>query len=378
MINTSDVGQALKHLGYTFYTGVPCSFLKDLINYAINECDYVMAANEGDAVAIAAGASLGGKKSIVLMQNSGLTNATSPLTSLNPIFKIPVLGFVSLRGEEGIPDEPQHQMMGKITTSMLDLLNIHWEYLVPDSETAIKQIRRANEFIEKNESFFFVVKKDTFCKETLKEGFKIQDRDKTIREGKNDRLVTELNRSDVLRCVVSFKTKQTVLLATTGYTGRELYHIADAENHFYMVGSMGCISSLALGLAYSRSDKEVIAIDGDGSLLMRMGSLATNGFYAPKNMLHLLLDNQAHESTGGQETVSKSTNFAEIAAASGYPVVSTVRSIEELEARLMQWRRNHQLTFLHVKIKTGAPPSLGRPTISPKAVKERLLNYLHG
>ncbi len=153
----------MKALGFDFYAGVPCSFLKALINYAINECDYVMAANEGDAVAVASGARLGGKKAVVLMQNSGLTNATSPLTSLNFTFKLPVLGFVSLRGEPGVKDEPQHELMGQITEKMLTLMKVEWAYLSDDASEASKQLQHANAHIEEGRTFFFVVKKGTFA-----------------------------------------------------------------------------------------------------------------------------------------------------------------------------------------------------------------------
>ncbi|MGA9173286.1 MAG: thiamine pyrophosphate-binding protein, partial [Thermoactinomyces sp.] len=150
MINTRIFGKELKKLGFGFFSGVPCSFLKNLINYAINECDYVAAANEGDAVAIASGAYIGGRKSVVLMQNSGLTNAVSPLTSLNYPFRIPLLGFVSLRGEPGIPDEPQHELMGRITTKLLDLMEVQWDYLSNDLEEAKRQLVQANQHIEHN------------------------------------------------------------------------------------------------------------------------------------------------------------------------------------------------------------------------------------
>ena len=129
MISTAIFGAELKALGFEFFSGVPCSYLKNLINFAINDCEYVMATNEGEAVAIASGATLGGKKAVVLMQNSGLTNATSPLTSLTYPFQIPLLGFVSLRGEPGFPDEPQHELMGQITAEMLSVMKIKWEYL---------------------------------------------------------------------------------------------------------------------------------------------------------------------------------------------------------------------------------------------------------
>src|SRR4051794_392717 len=142
MMNTSQFGSTLKEMGFDFYSGVPCSYLKSLINFAINECEYVMANNEGDAVAIAAGASIGGRKSVVLMQNSGLTNAVSPLTSLIHPFQIPLLGFVSLRGEPGFPDEPQHELMGQITSEMLSLMNIKWDYLSSDLEQVNQQLQQ--------------------------------------------------------------------------------------------------------------------------------------------------------------------------------------------------------------------------------------------
>ncbi len=195
MLQTRVFGDELKRLGFNFYSGVPCSFLKDLINYAINECDYVMATNEGDAVAACAGAYLGGRKSVFLCQNSGLTNATSPLTSLTWTFKLPILGVVSLRGEAGISDEPQHELMGPITTKMLDLMEIPWEFLAADDTEAIKQVARADEHINNNRTFFFVVKKGTFEKEALKEQkLKTPTNVKKINKSKNDQLPTRVCR----------------------------------------------------------------------------------------------------------------------------------------------------------------------------------------
>jgi len=155
MLNTRALGDMLKNKGFDFYSGVPCSFLKYLINYAINDCEYVMAANEGDAIATCAGAFLGGRRPVFLCQNSGLTNTISPLTSLNHTFEIPVLGFVSLRGEKKISDAPQHELMGKITTNLLDLMEIKWEYLSGDINEVASQIDRADAILRKNKSFFF-------------------------------------------------------------------------------------------------------------------------------------------------------------------------------------------------------------------------------
>ena len=168
MLNTVEFGAELKRLGFDFYSGVPCSFLKDLINYSINESTYVAAANEGDAVAVCAGAYLGGKRAAVLMQNSGLGNAVSPLTSLNHIFKIPVLGFVGLRGEPGTDDEPQHELMGAITSELLAVMKVDREYLANTMEEAEKQLARASQAVENGRSFFFVVRKDTFSEVAIK------------------------------------------------------------------------------------------------------------------------------------------------------------------------------------------------------------------
>lgn len=373
-MDTQAFGSELKKLGFDFYSGVPCSFLKYLINYAINDCDYVMAANEGDAVATAAGAYLAGKKSVVLMQNSGLTNATSPITSLNYSFQLPVLGFVSLRGEAGLNDEPQHELMGQITEDMLTSMQVEWEYLSKDIEEAKQQLVKANEAISKNKTFFFVVKKGTFDEVVLKP----QSINTTFtKELRHSDSTEELpTRTAALTTISNWADHETSLLATTGKTGRELFEIEDKPNNLYMVGSMGCISSMALGLAMAKSKKQVVAIDGDGAALMRMGNLATNGFYHPKNLLHILLDNTTHDSTGGQATISPNVDFALVAHATGYPVAIKVNSIEELKLELVQWKENPIATFLHLKIAKGSPKDLGRPTIKPFEVKERLMKFL--
>lgn len=378
MIETKAFGEELKHLGFDFFTGVPCSFLKDLINYAINECDYVGAANEGDAVAIASGAYLGGRKAVVLMQNSGLTNAVSPLTSLNYTFKLPVLGFVSLRGEVGVADEPQHELMGQITTQMLDLMQVKWAYLAEEWEEAKAQLQQANEYIAQNQTFFFVVKKGTFNKEALQQS----THSKTYQSAKVSRPTDQedslLTRFQVLDTINRLKDSSSIQLATTGFTGRELYEVEDSAQNLYMVGSMGCISSLGLGVSLAQPSKKVIAIDGDGALLMRMGNLATNGQYGPKNLLHVVLDNQCHDSTGGQDTVSATIDFATIAAGCGYSHVEVVYTIEQLETTITLWQQQPQLTFIYIPTTKGAKDNLSRPSIKPYEVKERLVKYING
>jgi phosphonopyruvate decarboxylase len=375
MLNTKKFGEELKKKGYTFYSGVPCSFLKSLINFAINECEYVMATNEGEAVAIAAGATIGGKRSVVLMQNSGLTNASSPLASLIYPFKIPILGFVSLRGERGLSDEPQHELMGQITTQMLQMMDIHWEYLSMDFEEAINQLNRAHGYLEKDQSFFFVVKKGTFTTEDLVRQEQKQSKNMVLQGKKGeDQLPT---RYETLQVINALKDGKTIQLATTGKTGRELYELEDAPNNLYMVGSMGCVNSLGLGLSLTQKDKNIVVLDGDGALLMRMGSMATNGSYCPPNMLHILLDNESYDSTGGQQTLSSNIDFVSIAASCGYTHATYVHNLTELEKQIKAWKQNKVLTFLHIKIAKGSKKGLGRPKIKPYEVKERLQVFLN-
>lgn len=375
MLNTNKFGNNLKRLGFDFYSGVPCSFLKNLINYSINECDYIAAANEGDAVAIASGAFLGGRKPVVLMQNSGLTNAVSPLTSLIYPFKIPVLGFVSLRGEPGLADEPQHELMGQITTQMLEQMKIKWQFLSPNFHEASMQLHEANKWIEREQPFFFVVQKGIFESEELtNEKRLINKNKKKIEKATVDELPSRFN---TLKVINRLKNEKTVQLATTGKTGRELYELEDSPNNLYMVGSLGCVSSIGLGLAYTRKEIDVVVIDGDGSLLMRMGSLATNGYYQPQNMLHILLDNQTHDSTGGQSTVAHNVNFVDIAAACGYEKSSYIHSLEELEKEIKEWKRTKGLTFFYLKIAKGSKQNLGRPKVSPSEVKTRIRRFIN-
>lgn len=373
-MNALDFGTELKKLGYNFYSGVPCSFLTPLINYCLNECDYVMASNESDAVAISSGAYLSGKKSVVLMQNSGLSNASSALTSLNYSFKIPVLGFVSLRGEQSLNDEPQHELMGHITDKMLEIMDIKYSFLSTDIEEAKRQLLEADKYITENKTFFFIVKKDTFEKLKLND-IKTNNRKNEIKI-KKTKEDTKPTRFDALKTISDVAGKDIITFATTGFTGRELYEVEDKSNNLYMVGSMGCISSFALGFALNKKDRDIIAIDGDGALIMRMGNLATNGYYSPKNMAHILLDNNCHDSTGGQFTVSNNVDFIEVASSCNYEKVYYAHNVEELQQYLLEWRKNKGLTFIYLKTTKGAKDNLSRPKIKPYQVKERLMEIL--
>lgn len=375
MINTKEYGAQLRQLGYTFYSGVPCSFLKNLINYAICEEHYVSAVNEGDAIASCFGASLTGTKSVVLMQNSGLGNAVSPLTSLNFCFDIPVLGFVSLRGDPGLSDEPQHELMGQITGQLLTDMRIDWDYLSADEVEAQQQLLAADAVIERGGSFFFIVKKGVFSDYALTAQPMPKSHNKVLENLATDEVA--VTRASVLELLKATRTGQTAYLATTGVTGRELYQLAEAPNNLYMVGSMGCISSIGLGLALKQPALKVIAIDGDGALLMRMGNMATNGWYAPANLFHLLIDNNCHESTGGQATASPNVNFADIAAASGYPQAYKVDTLAQLQHILDQWHANPELTFVHMRVKPGILSPLGRPSETPSAIALRFKHFVN-
>lgn len=373
MLDTEWFGNVLAEQGFAFYSGVPCSLLKPLINYGMSRQHYLAAVNEGDAIAHCAGAWIGGTKAVVMMQNSGLGNAVSPLTSLNFPFRIPVLGFVSLRGEPGVADEPQHELMGQITGELLSTMRVRWDFLSVEREECLEQIRIANACIEAGESFFFVVRKGSFAPFELDA--------KALPTGAHQRVEKSFGgelhkRMHVLAQLREAVDHRTVLLATTGVTGRELYQLGHQANQFYMVGSMGCISALALGLAQVRPDLKVIAIDGDGALLMRMGNLATLGSYAAPNLMHLLLDNEVHESTGNQQTVSKHIDFARIAAACGYESVLSSDDPAELVRYCSTWRTQPSSSFIHLKIKHGHPHDLVRPVEKPVVLLQQFMANL--
>ena len=369
MIKAEDfIEEGLKRK-FDFYTGVPCSYLKPFINYVIdsNTIDYIAAANEGDAIAIGAGASLSGRNSIVMFQNSGLGNAVNPITSLNQIFKIPSLIITTLRGDpEGPSDEPQHKLMGKITPEILDLMEIKWEFFPLDKKDLPNAFDRASEEMEKGNSYALIMKKGSVQSHSLKSDLvtkKLNLIDDSFYQAKIGK------RKDALEIIQNNSKEMDLLIATTGYTGRELYSIGDKPNQFYTVGSMGCASSLALGVAISSKKNRVITLDGDGALLMRMGALATIGYYRPKNFLHILLNNELHESTGGQSTVSHSIDFCKIAISCGYERVISARSLDHLKGIIND--KTNVLTFCLLNIEPGIEDKLPRPDIMPLDVAKR-------
>ena len=373
MIKAESFIQLAKEQSFDLYTGVPCSYLTSFINYVIDSPDikYVGAANEGEAVAIASGAELAGRRSVVMFQNSGFGNAVNPLTSLNQIFKIPILIIVTWRGQpEGTADEPQHQLMGAITTHLLELTQIPWEYFPTETAAIEPIINRAVAHMTRNHTpYGLVMKKGSVESCTLNSLLTVKPLSISpeITSRPDD---ISFTRNDILRCIQAASQPQDILLATTGYTGRELYAIGDRENQFYQVGSMGCVSSLGLGIALAQPKRRVIVIDGDGAALMRLSALTTIGYERPANLLHILLDNQRHESTGGQSTVSHSIDFCRIATACGYEKVIVATTPQEVKSFLAS--PSEKLTFLYVKIKPGVSDKLPRPKITPPEVAQRL------
>lgn len=374
MIEAQRFVDAARERGFTFYAGVPCSYLTPFINYVIDaeELRYVSATNEGDAVAIAAGGQLGGRRGIAMFQNSGLGNAVSPLTSLAYVFRLPVLLYVTYRGEPGGPkDEPQHELMGAITTGLLDLMQIPWRYF-PDRDSQIEEaLDAAVTYMDRERRpYALVMRRGAVAPWPLES----KPQAKPIGRAAGAGLKASCYRADILEAIQGQLTDKDVVITTTGYTGRELYALQDRANQLYMVGSMGCASSLGLGLALARPDYRVLVIDGDGAALMRLGAMASVGYERPPNLAHVLLNNYVHESTGGQSTVGHSVDFCAIAAASGYPIVEEIADPQTLVSALANNRGT--LSFYHVPIKPGVPEALPRPSITPADVALRLQHFL--
>jgi phosphonopyruvate decarboxylase len=382
MIEARDFVEAARARGFLWYAGVPCSYLTPFINYVLQDASlrYLSAANEGDAVALIAGATLGGaQRGVAMMQNSGLGNAVSPLTSLTWTFRLPQLLIVTWRGQPGTADEPQHALMGPVTPQLLELMEVPWE-LFPGERAAIAPaLERAVRHMDASgRPYALVMPKGTVA------DFPLGATEET--QAAAPRCLPELGtaaggvarptRQQALQEVLRHTTANaTVVLASTGFCGRELYALDDRPNHFYMVGSMGCVSSLALGLALARPDLRVVAIDGDGAALMRMGNFATLGAYGPANLWHLLLDNGVHDSTGAQASVSPRLSFAAIAAACGYAQALQTADL----ARIGAWLEEPAGVGAHfacLATRPGAPAGLPRPTRTPVEVRERLMQHL--
>ena len=363
--------------GFSFYAGVPCSFLTPLINRVISNpaLDYVGAASEGEAVAIAAGAWLAGRRTAVMCQNSGLGNTVNPLTSLNHPFRIPTLLIVTWRGQPGLGDEPQHELMGQVTASLLDTIAIGHTVFPRDADAVAATLERADRAMAADDlPFALVMEKGSVRDDGLDQPdqpVRPRGRVEDLRQG-GERPA----RIDLLRAVQSLVPGEAAVVATTGKTGRELFTCEDRPQQLYQVGSMGCASAMGLGIALN-AQRPVLVLDGDGAALMKLGTLATVGAHAPGNLTHVVLDNGVHDSTGGQATVSPNVDFAAVAQACGYPRAfrcdGEAGFASALKAALAE---GSGPVLIHALIAPGSRENLGRPTIAPRDVARRFRSFL--
>lgn len=365
----------LQDNGVSFFTGVPDSRLKPFVDYLTdtfgNSDQHIIAANEGNSVALAAGYHLAtGKTPCVYLQNSGLGNIVNPVASLlsEKVYQIPCVFVIGWRGEPDVADEPQHLFQGEITLGLLGILGI--EYMIVEKDTTENQLREQmvgfKELLDLGKSVAFVVKKGAL---------------------NYDKAPVYKNqyasyREDIIRAVI-MTAKDDLIVATTGKTGRELFELREKENqpHYYdflTVGSMGHSSSIALGVALNHSKQRVWCIDGDGAALMHMGAMATIGALSPDNLIHVLINNEAHESVGGQPTVANTIDFCAIAKGCGYPTVFQVFTLNEFEDILSDIKVVPGLTFIEVKSAIGSRGDLGRPISTPIENKKAFMSYLRG
>lgn len=376
MIRANEVLQLFREARFEVFAGVPCSYLTPLIDTVIDskEVRYVGAANEGGAVAIAAGAELGGKRAVVMFQNSGLGNAVNPLTSLTFSFRLPVLVVTTWRGEPGGEhDEPQHELMGAITPQLLELMRIPWERFPSEPAALRAALGRATAYMEKERlPYAFILPKGAV--EAAATG-----RNRTAERTPSGQVsgrfpAVSFDPDATLRAVVEGLSGSDVLLATTGFTGRALYAVGDRPNQLYFVGSMGHAASFGLGLALAQPRRRVVVLDGDGAMLMQLGASAILGHEAPTNLVHVLLDNGVHDSTGAQATVAPAVDLSAVALASGYPDVRRVGALGELTEAVRHARSGPH--FLHVRTQPRADRKLPRPQETPPEVAQRLATWM--
>jgi phosphonopyruvate decarboxylase len=378
MIAADDFLAPARTRGFDFYTGVPCSFLTSMINRVISDrtLDYVGAASEGEAVAIASGAWLAGRKTVVMCQNSGLGNTVNPLTSLNFPFRIPTLMIVTWRGQPGLKDEPQHELMGEITGGLLDVMHIPHRAFPTETADVAGALGVAESAMAGSDlPFAFIMANGSVKEETLdEERLPVRPRGRRIELSAGGARPT---RYATLERFLAVVPDNAAVIAATGKSGRELFTIADREQHLYQVGSMGCASGMGLGLALNVK-RPVVVLDGDGAALMKMGTIATVGAQAPKNMIHVILDNGVHDSTGGQATVSHNVEFADIAIACGYASAASCDTLDGFEKALRGALDGPGPHMIHARIAPGSLEKLGRPTVKPPEVARRFKAFVAG
>lgn len=368
------VEEFIELLDVDFWTGVPDSQLKVLCDYLVEKYDtngqrHIIAANEGNAVALATGFHLAtGKIPAVYMQNSGEGNVVNPLASLmnEKVYGIPCIFVIGWRGEPGVHDEPQHIFQGEITLQLLEMMQI--KYTIVDKETSSDDISKKSEefkqYLSQGKQVAYVVRKGAFCSD----------------HKMNYRNENTICRETILEHIVK-RSGECPIISTTGKASRELFEIRERnkQSHkydFLTVGSMGHSSSIALGVALNKKSTKVICIDGDGALLMHMGAMAVIGANAPENLVHIVINNGAHETVGGMPTVADKIDIVNIAKACGYPNVVCVDNLQDLDRELEAAMQREEMSLIEIKTALGARDNLGRPTTSAMDNKDNFMDYL--
>lgn len=369
-----QVTTLIKAIGSDFYTGVPDSQLKALCNYLMSEygidpAHHIIAANEGNCTALAAGYHLAtGKVPVVYMQNSGEGNIINPVASLlnDKVYAIPTVFIIGWRGEPGVHDEPQHIYQGEVTLKLLEDMDI--AYFVIGKDTTEDDVNKAmkgfNEILAKGKDVAFVIRKGAL------------EFDGKVDYTNSNKLIRE----DIIRHIAAAAGEDPIV-STTGKASRELFEIRTAagQSHkydFLTVGSMGHSSSIALGIALNKPQQKIWCIDGDGAALMHMGAMAVIGSNRPSNLIHVLINNGAHETVGGMPTVASDIDMVSIAKACGYPRAVRVEDEESLDRELAAASASGELSFIEVTCNTGARDDLGRPTTTALENKNNFMDYL--
>ena len=383
MVSVESLVRCLREVGVGFFVGVPDSLLKSFCAYVTDNCgeNHVIAANEGGAVGLAAGHYLAtGKPALVYMQNSGQGNAVNPLCSLaDPdVYSIPMVLLVGWRGEPGVKDEPQHVKQGKVTLSLFETLGIPTEVL-PDDETVALEITRKMVERAKAEScpVALVVRKGLFKE------YKLQNKKPDI---------SDLKREVAIEMILKALPNDAVVVSTTGMISREVYETRerlgqDHSHDFLTVGSMGHALMIALGIAKAQSERQVVCLDGDGASIMQMGNMAIAAQSYCGNLTHIVLNNAAHDSVGGQPTVGNDIKLFELAESLGYdvvypdlglPVMVSEKKCLETMLKSLSWSGGHGnlLQFMEVKVAKGARKVLGRPKEPPQVNKKLFMQTL--
>ena len=372
MIRPEFFIEALREKGIDCFAGVPDSLLKNICAYITDHFDAahnIIAANEGAAVGLAAGHYLAtGQPACVYMQNSGEGNIINPLASLTDqeVYNIPVLLLIGWRGRPSVHDEPQHVKQGKVTTGLLNVMGVNYEVLSKEEDKAAKQIEKAAKALANKEVFALVIEKDTF------EDYKLQNVEV------ND---LTMSREEAIQTVAAALGEKDCIVSTTGMISRELFEYRAAMNQgherdFLTVGSMGHASQIALGIAMAKTDRKVWCFDGDGAAIMHMGSMAIVANKAPKNYVHVVFNNGAHDSVGGQPTVGLKIDLPRVARAVGYPHTYSVSTKEDLMDVLNEVKKSNDLSLIEIKVRKGNRKDLGRPTTTPIQNKEALMDFL--